>query len=299
MDITETPHGQTELNLLTYLAPHPDSEIWVSRAITPTTIETLAGSQLEGCTVFLYVREGSSSIDIDGVTYNTSVPSIIYLRPGQRIGNIALENPAQVSVCTISIGLKTEILNEIQRHCNIKTAQASIVTEIAPEILSVYDNLYNLLIETISDIAKPYYHERILYIILFAFFEVGYHCYTGLEPAQDFKAMKLSKNFIVLVDRYHRQKRFLDFYAERLGVSSKHLSRTVKRYTGIASVDWIEHYTISDAKILLRTTNLSIKEIAERLNFSSQSFFGKYFKKYEGISPKDFRRRYRPADKKD
>lgn len=81
MDITETPHGQTELNLLTYLAPHPDSEIWVSRAITPTTIETLAGSQLEGCTVFLYVREGSSSIDIDGVTYNTSVPSIIYLRP--------------------------------------------------------------------------------------------------------------------------------------------------------------------------------------------------------------------------
>lgn len=183
MDITETPHGQTELNLLTYLAPHPDSEIWVSRAITPTTIETLAGSQLEGCTVFLYVREGSSSIDIDGVTYNTSVPSIIYLRPGQRIGNIALENPAQVSVCTISIGLKTEILNEIQRHCNIKTAQASIVTEIAPEILSVYDNLYNVLIETISDIAKPYYHERILYIILFAFFEVGYHCYTGLKPA--------------------------------------------------------------------------------------------------------------------
>ncbi len=299
MDITETPHGQTELNLLTYLAPHPDSEIWVSRAITPTTIETLAGSQLEGCTVFLYVREGSSSIDIDGVTYNTSVPSIIYLRPGQRIGNIALENPAHVSVCTISIGLKTEILNEIQRHCNIKTAQASIVTEIAPEILSVYANLYNVLIETISDIAKPYYHERILYIILFAFFEVGYHCYTGLKPAQDFKAMKLSKNFIVLVDRYHRQKRFLDFYAERLGVSSKHLSRTVKRHTGIASLDWIEHYTISDAKILLRTTNLSIKEIAARLNFSSQSFFGKYFKKYEGISPKDFRRRYRPADKKD
>lgn len=299
MDITETLHGQTELNLLTYLAPHPDSEIWVSRAITPTTIETLAGSQLEGCTVFLYVREGSSSIDIDGVTYNTSVPSIIYLRPGQRIGNIALENPAHVSVCTISIGLKTEILNEIQRHCNIKTAQASIVTEIAPEILSVYANLYNVLIETISDIAKPYYHERILYIILFAFFEVGYHCYTGLKPAQDFKAMKLSKNFIVLVDRYHRQKRFLDFYAERLGVSSKHLSRTVKRHTGIASLDWIEHYTISDAKILLRTTNLSIKEIAERLNFSSQSFFGKYFKKYEGISPKDFRRRYRPADKKD
>lgn len=284
---------------MTCLAPHPESEIWVSRAITPDTLENLPGSQLEGCTVFLYVREGTSSIDIDGVTYKTSVPSIIYLRPGQRIGNIALENPAQVSVCTISIGLKTEILNEIQRHCNIKTAQVSIVTEIAPEILSAYDNLYNVLIETITDVAKPYYHERILYIILFAFFEVGYHCYTGLEPAQDFKAMKLSKNFIVLVDRYHRQKRFLDFYAERLGVSSKHLSRTVKRYTGIASVDWIEHYTISDAKILLRTTNLSIKEIAERLNFSSQSFFGKYFKKYEGISPKDFRRRYRPADKKD
>ena len=46
---------------------------------------------------------------------------------------------------------------------------------------------------------------------------------------------------------------------------------------------------ITEAKYLLDNTDLSIKEIATKLNFPTQSFFGKYFKQYVGISPKEYR----------
>jgi AraC-like DNA-binding protein len=51
---------------------------------------------------------------------------------------------------------------------------------------------------------------------------------------------------------------------------------------------WIEEYTILNAKTLLRTTNLTVGQVSDELNFSSQSDFGKYFKRFTGISPKEF-----------
>ena len=53
------------------------------------------------------------------------------------------------------------------------------------------------------------------------------------------------------------------------------------------AVDYTEF--ITEAKYLLDNTDLSIKEIATKLNFPTQSFFGKYFKQYVGISPKEYR----------
>ena len=50
------------------------------------------------------------------------------------------------------------------------------------------------------------------------------------------------------------------------------------------------HGLVSEAKQLLEGSDLSIKEIANQLNFPTQSFFGKYFKQYVGISPKEYRK---------
>lgn len=72
-------------------------------------------------------------------------------------------------------------------------------------------------------------------------------------------------------------------------VTPKHLSRTVKAQTGYTAVEWIERFVILEAKVLLKSSNLNIQQIADELNFPSQSFFGKYFKKFTGMSPKEFR----------
>ena len=91
------------------------------------------------------------------------------------------------------------------------------------------------------------------------------------------------------MQKHFKEQRFLDFYAEKLEISPKHLSRTMKKETGFSAVEWIERYVILEAKVLLKSTNLNIQQISDELNFPSQSFFGKYFKKKVGMSPKEFR----------
>ena len=100
---------------------------------------------------------------------------------------------------------------------------------------------------------------------------------------------RISDQFISLVQKNFKEERFLDFYANELSITPKHLSRTVKSQTGFTAVEWIERYVILEAKVMLKSSNMTIQQIADELNFPSQSFFGKYFKKNIGVSPKEYR----------
>lgn len=101
----------------------------------------------------------------------------------------------------------------------------------------------------------------------------------------------LTESFLTLVEKEYRAHRQLDYYADRLGKNAKYLSRRVKEETGLNASDWIERCVILDAEAQLLSTKESILEIGYSLGFPSQSFFGKYFKRVTGLSPKEFRRR--------
>mgnify|MGYP003297548408 CR=1 FL=1 len=58
--------------------------------------------------------------------------------------------------------------------------------------------------------------------------------------------------------------------------------------SGKKATEWICDFVIMEAQSLLRYSGLSVHEISERLNFPSQSAFGKYFKYQVGVSPSDF-----------
>lgn len=65
-----------------------------------------------------------------------------------------------------------------------------------------------------------------------------------------------------------------------------------------SAAEWIDDYVILEAKALLRSTNLTIQQISYELNFPSQSFFGKYFKRLTGMSPKEYKEnRYTEKEK--
>ena len=67
------------------------------------------------------------------------------------------------------------------------------------------------------------------------------------------------------------------------------MSALIKEVSGRSAAQWIDDYVILEAKSLLKYSDLSIQEIAYRLNFSTQSFFGKYFKQHTGISPGQYK----------
>ncbi len=95
--------------------------------------------------------------------------------------------------------------------------------------------------------------------------------------------------FMKLVQQQFRKVRAIKDYASQLNVSAKHLTEIVKQFTGKNASEMITEQVIKEAKILLKDPQLSIGEIAYKLYFSDQSFFGKYFKRQTGISPKTYR----------
>ena len=67
------------------------------------------------------------------------------------------------------------------------------------------------------------------------------------------------------------------------------LSTMLKQETGMTALDWIEKHVVLYAKSCLSSTSMTVQEISDELDFPSQSVFGKYFKRVEGVSPKAYR----------
>ena len=97
------------------------------------------------------------------------------------------------------------------------------------------------------------------------------------------------QNFMLSLFRFYRREREVGFYAGRQHLTPRYFSSIIKEKSGTGALQWIVQMVISETKQLLETSDLSVKEIAMTLNFPTQSFFGKYFKQYVGVSPKDYR----------
>lgn len=103
------------------------------------------------------------------------------------------------------------------------------------------------------------------------------------------KAEQISKDFERLVMQNYTTQRSVAWYAKKLGITQAHLSTIIKQTTGRTCVDIITSMVIMDAKAQLKSTTLSIHDIAYSLNFTNMSFFGKYFKRHVGIGPLEYR----------
>ncbi|GAA4805615.1 helix-turn-helix domain-containing protein [Olivibacter ginsenosidimutans] len=96
--------------------------------------------------------------------------------------------------------------------------------------------------------------------------------------------------FIKLVANHFKEERSVDFYAKKLFITSKYLSEITKDVAGKTASSIIAEMVIMEAKSLLNIPSLTIIEIADLLNFSDMSFFGKYFKRYTGVNPSTYRK---------
>lgn len=107
---------------------------------------------------------------------------------------------------------------------------------------------------------------------------------------------ELFERFILLVFKYSSTQREVKFYADRLCITTRYLSTIVQGMTGETPKDIISAYCIQEIKMMLTTTKESMQEIAFRLHFPDQSFFARYFKKYTGISPLEYRNKQKSYD---
>ncbi len=101
---------------------------------------------------------------------------------------------------------------------------------------------------------------------------------------------ELLEKFIALTFQHSGIRRNVQFYADQLCITTRYLSSILQSQTGHSPKEVIDTRCIQEIKMLLRTTNKSMQEIASQLNFPNQSFFTRYFKKHTGMAPAIYRK---------
>lgn len=119
-----------------------------------------------------------------------------------------------------------------------------------------------------------------------------------MRPTSFNSSSNLFNAFIELLVSSYPKERSVSYYASRLFVTAKYLSAICKENSGETASDLITSYVMKDVEYLLKCPDKSIKEIANKLNFATLSFFGKYVKRNLGISPKEYREKLSQQNEK-
>lgn len=141
---------------------------------------------------------------------------------------------------------------------------------------------------------QRYLRKTLLALTRGFYFEVCSLLDSRIRPAAtkaNSRAYATFDKFIRLVSQHYKQERTVEWYSNQLCLTPKHLSEVVKAVSGRTAGQWITSLVIIEIKTLLQDSSLTIKEVAQEMNFPNQSFLGKYFKNVEGISPSEFRRK--------
>lgn len=107
------------------------------------------------------------------------------------------------------------------------------------------------------------------------------------------RAEQLCAEFLILIEEHYWQKKSVKAYAGLLGITPKHLSETVKSTLHHSALSYIHIRIVKEVQYLLCFGDMSIKQIAYALHFETVSQLGRFFKRYEGISPKTYQLKYR------
>lgn len=149
---------------------------------------------------------------------------------------------------------------------------------------------YNFFVQHLED-NSPYRDKIVRSILQSMIYYIAGVVNLDKDNHKKERKEELFSHFIQLIIKNYKKSKKLDFYAQQLFISPKYLSDIIKKISGQSAHDWIDRYILLEAKILLRTSDKTIAQIADELNFPNNSFFSKYFKKNCGIPPKEYRRR--------
>ncbi|MDD6211525.1 MAG: helix-turn-helix domain-containing protein [Bacteroidales bacterium] len=204
----------------------------------------------------------------------------------------------KANVIAISLSFLSDIHKDIKRitpfYMYIKN---NPLVSLNFEETGILQRLFDLIYETVKS-KNTYNKKEIICGLINAFmYKVSSILHNNLSSnSRDELFIKsrqeiFFEKFMHLLTQYHKKERSVGFYAHQLNITPKYLSSLIKNISGKSAAEWIDDYVILEAKTQLKYSDMNIQEIAYSLNFSTQSFFGKYFKHHTGISPSEYKLR--------
>ena len=158
--------------------------------------------------------------------------------------------------------------------------------EDAEPLLQLYDILKNK-----RDIVNTPHHLEIIRSLFYTFLYEAAAIYQKNNIAQPkfTRDSELNFKFQQLLIKNDNKKHNLKFYADSLFITPKYLIHAIKKSSGKTPGKLIDEAIIAEAKLLLRDRDLTVANVSERLQFSDQASFSKFFKKNTGITPATYR----------
>lgn len=255
------------------------------RALKPHPKRLMGGA-------FILVMEGSATITINIADYEVGRNSFISITPGSIVQYLGKSD----DFSAFYVALSPEFL-----------ARASLKQSVFPFLSSITRNPVLLLDDDCYSLVNDYFlllrkiHEKEKgkpaslvqrSLILSLMYQVNDIYESEQYTAPDNRSSKqnaIYKELIALVMKHYTKERKIAFYAEKLCLTPKYLSFVIREESGKRVSDLITRAVIADAKSQLKSTNLTVQQISESLNFPDPSLFGKYFRKHTGMTPIAYR----------
>ena len=162
-----------------------------------------------------------------------------------------------------------------------------------PVVTNIINGMFGLL-KVYFDQSECTCISQLVLCQLKAFF-IGFHEYLQRNPqyrsdeVKSYRVRELFNRFMMLLEKDYKISRDVNYYAEKMNISSKYLTNIVNQVTGHTPKTIIDQYVILQLKMHLKRTTQSIKEMAWEFHFADVSFFCRYFKKHTGLTPQQIR----------
>ena len=257
-------------------------------------------SRIEGF-VAAYCRKGHFKCTINLTEYDihdgmlvVNIPNnIIQLEPVDRDSELV-----ELTIVAVSPQYMTTLTSDLGKiFVDAINMLKSPIMKMGPEEVELATQYFKL-IDNVIYTNSEYRNTSISYLLTSVFYLIGGMLKQRLDAEADndenvpsTRHKRVFENFVELVEKHHNKERSVSFYADKLCITPKYLSQIVKTVSGFSAPELISKYVILEAQHLLRHTDLSVKEIADQLNFPNQSFFYKYFKTHTGYTPNSYRQK--------
>ena len=265
-----------------------DQDFWMLDNITGTTLSMLRAPMKFTSTTSIFVRKGRCTAEINLQKYEIEAPCVVNIASSEIMQPLAISEDFEGAFIVLSNRFVNDLKDNVINIELINQFKNSPVLKIAPHLVSDFELFIRHLRSVSSETGSPYIYQSVLHSVLAFLYRTSLLC-DHQETESLSTASHITTRFLKLARDNFKKERFMEFYANEMEITPKHLGRTLKAQTGYTASEWLDRLVILEAKVLLKSTSMTIQQIAEELNFTSQSFFGKYFKNIVGVSPKEFR----------
>ena len=274
----------------------------VSRQQNLSNVSVLCHPLRINCYMAVFCSSGSISCMLNMNEYTLSSGMLMVITPGNivRITSPDLEQAlsnANFTFVAVSVdyisnsgldfnSLFSEALALLQNPCiRITDSELRLLSDYIDLIYKITDSTAKYVRESVSAIMSSVFYQFASY---FDDYLRDEQTRTGISP-DNTRHRRMFEAFMKLVKDNHNSERMVSFYADKLCVTPKYLSKIVRDVSGRSAPEWIDGFVIMSAKSMLRFSDMTIKEISIELNFPNQSFFSKFFKSQTGLTPNEYR----------